>query len=469
MNGVIVLFGATGDLARRKIIPALYYLFAEKKMTECVIICVGFEASASVHSLLEGARHAIGTVDKAILEELAARMIFYQMDVTNSTDFVRLRELVEDAEHKFSLSGNRLFYIALSSYFFIPVSVSLAQNNLARRMQPGSNFWHRIVYEKPFGNDLASAVSINQTVDALFDESQLFRMDHYLTKELVSNIALVRFTNAIFRPLWNNKYIEQIQIILDETMGIDGRGAYYDTHGALSDVVQNHMLQLLALVAMQQPEKLTSHFIQNQRVAVLKKVRVVDGILGQYDGYHDEAYVQQNSQTETFALLHLAIDNDTWQGVPFILRTGKALAHGSVAIHIKFRATECLLTQGCPIDANWLTFTISPEAIFSLQLNVKQPDHHMSLMPVDMAFCHSCVFPARAFQAYEILLQEVFEGHQASAVRCDEIEAAWRIIDAIKQAHLPLYQYSKGSDGPHQMIQYTQQHAITWHKNNIKV
>lgn len=464
MNGVIVLFGATGDLARRKIIPALYYLFAEKKMAECAIICVGFESNASIDMLLENACPYIGRVDEAVLSDLARRMIFCQMDVANNRDFVRLRDVVENVERDFSLSGNRLFYVALSSYFFTSVTVNLAHSGLAQRTIAHSSVWHRIVYEKPFGNDLSSATSINQAIDALFDESQLFRMDHYLTKELVSSIALVRFTNAIFRPLWNNQYIEQVHIILDETIGIDGRGAYYDAHGALSDVVQNHMLQLLALIAMEQPEKLTSHYIQNQRVKVLKEISVIDGMLGQYDGYQYELQVVPQSKTETFALLKLAINNDVWRGVSFVLRTGKALAQGAVAIHIKFKSVECLLAQGCPLDSNWLSFTISPEAIFSLQLNVKQPGRYDALLPIDMAFCHSCLFPTRAFQAYEILLQEVFEGQQSSAVRCDEIEAAWRIIEAIKSQNFPLYTYAKGSDGPREMAQYVQNWSITWHK-----
>jgi glucose-6-phosphate 1-dehydrogenase len=227
-------------------------------------------------------------------------------------------------------------------------------------------------------------------------------------------------------------------------------------------VVQNHMLELLALICMEAPEKLTGDYIRAERAKVLEKVKFIDGILGQYEGYQQEAYVKENSSTDTYASLKLAVDTPRWVGVPFYLKTGKCLDKKETIIHIKFKQVDCLLMRGCPTDSNWLTIQIAPEAIFLLTLNAKRPDSADQVMPVGMEFCHSCLFGVQTPQAYEVLLEEVMRGEQSISVRSDEIEYAWKVIDIIENKKLPLFRYPKGSTGPQEEEQLAQKHGMRW-------
>lgn len=458
----IIIFGFTGDLARRKLIPALYYLIADKKIHNPLIVGAAQE-DTTVEIVLERAKPFISDVNELIWQQLVASVVYQKTNVTIARDFFDLQRFVHSLEKKKKMTGNRLVYIAMAAHFFSQITEYLSESGLCKQKALDDKTWHRIVYEKPFGHDLKSAQVINECIARSFDESQIYRMDHYLTKELVSNITLVRFANCVFQPLWNNRYIDQIQIVLDETIGIEGRGGYYDHYGALRDMVQNHMLQLLALIAMEAPEKLTEDSVRDARCKVLEQISFVDGMLGQYEGYQKEAHVAVDSKTETFALLALKIDNPRWLGVPFYLKTGKYLQKNEVAIHIKFKKTGTFVTHHNSLQSNWLTFTISPEATFSLRLNVKKPGEQNTLLPVDMAFCHSCMFGIRPSQAYEMLIQEVLNGQQTSAVRSDEIEASWRLIDFIKSKKLPLYcSYKRGSEGPNEIAQYEHKWGITW-------
>jgi glucose-6-phosphate 1-dehydrogenase len=289
----------------------------------------------------------------------------------------------------------------------------------------------------------------------------VYRIDHYLTKEVVSNIAMIRFTNCVLEPLWSNRYIDHVQIILSESVGIENRGGYYDAYGALRDVVQNHMLELLALICMESPEKLTGDYIRMERVKVLKKLQFLDGILGQYEGYEQEPQVKSNSTTDTYAVLKLAVNTPRWSGVPFYLKTGKYLHKKETIIHIKFKQVNCLLLQGCPTDSNWLTIQIDPEATFVLTLNVKKPNS-MEIVPVGMEFCHSCIFGLQTPQAYEVLFEEIIRGEQSVSVRFDEIEYAWKLIDAVEDKKLPLFKYAKGSTGPQEEKQFIDKHGMRW-------
>ena len=322
--------------------------------------------------------------------------------------------MVELVEKKHALSGNRLAYLAAAAHFFCPITQHLGESGIVQRLHGDGNQWHRIIYEKPFGKNLESAHEINACIAQWFKESQIYRVDHYLTKEVVSNIALLRFTNCVFEPLWNNRYIDQVQIILSETRGIENRGGYYDQYGALRDVVQNHMLELLALIAMEAPEKLTGDHIRNARTQVMEKISVVDGMLGQYESYTQEQQVAIDSKTETFVALHLRVNNPRWTGVPFYLKTGKSLDKYEVVIHLKFKQVDCLLTKNCPSESNWLTIKIAPDAIFLLNLNAKKPGRTDELMTVAMEFCHSCMFGEVTPDAYEVLIEEVFVGEQAT-------------------------------------------------------
>lgn len=462
-----IIIGASGDLAKRKLLPALYHLIKRNVVTNYTIIGAARE-STNAHAILTAAQTHIrlsepdGHIDQEALDALQERFIYQQVDVTKEHDFTALVDLVNAQERTYKLSGNRVLYCATASQFYCPITRHAATSKLLEKQSSKTTPWHRIVYEKPFGHDLASAQAINECIRTYFDESQIYRVDHYLTKELVSNISLLRFTNAVLEPLWNHRYIDQVQIILSEQESIEGRGAYYDSHGALSDVVQNHMLELLALIGMEAPEKLTGEFIRDERAKVLEKVQIVDLLLGQYQGYRDEASVAKDSNTETFAIAQLNINNPRWAGVPFYLKTGKCLDKKETVIHIKFKQVDCLLSKNCPSDSNLLTIRIFPEASFILRLNAKKPGNSEEVTPIEMEFCHSCVYGEQNAQAHEVLLQEVIKGEQSVSVRFDEIEAAWRVTDAMHALERPRYVYAKGSLGPREAETFAHNHGMRW-------
>ncbi|HLJ31775.1 MAG TPA: glucose-6-phosphate dehydrogenase [Candidatus Babeliales bacterium] len=460
-NTTIVLFGATGDLSKRKIIPALYRFIAKNKWENVIIIGAAFDEVSADH-MIDAARPFMPKIEEEHWDGLKKISYYKKIDFTQGADFNALNDFVQECEKKHSIiGGNRLFYLATSADFFCAITQNIINVDLLEKRDSKEPTWHRIVYEKPFGHDLQSAHQINSCIEASIYESQVYRIDHYLTKEVVSNIAMIRFTNCVFEPLWSNRYIDQVQIILSESIGIENRGAYYDAYGALRDVVQNHMLELLALICMESPEKLSGDYIRTERVKVLEKLQFVDGILGQYEGYRQEAHVQENSSTETYAALKLAVQTSRWAGVPFYLKTGKHLHKKETIIHIKFKQVDCLLLQGCPTDSNWLTIQIDPEARFVLTLNVKRPDS-MEMVPVDMEFCHSCIFGLQTPQAYEVLFEEIMRGEQSVSVRFDEIEYAWKLIDTVEHAKLPLFEYAKGSTGPHEEKQFMDKHGMRW-------
>jgi glucose-6-phosphate 1-dehydrogenase len=460
-NAAIVLFGISGDLARRKLIPALYRLMAERHIDSFVVIGAAFE-DITIEVVLERAKPFIHDLDETTWQSFSARCYYQQLNFKELSDFKKLSDRIQKLEAEYALSGNRLVYFAAAAYFFCTLTQHVVQAGIIEKKSEQNRSWHRVVYEKPFGHDLASAQDINACIDTYLHESQIYRIDHYLTKELVSNIALMRFTNCVLEPLWNSRFIDQVQITLSEKIGLENRGSYYDSYGALCDVVQNHMLELMALVGMEAPEKLAGEYVRNARSAVLEKIKVVDGILGQYEGYSNEVGVAPESTTDTFAALYLTIDNPRWAGVPFYLRTGKFLDKKETIIRIKFKQVDCLLTRHCPSDSNWLTIQISPEALFSLTLNTKKPDRTDEVTPVALTFCHSCVFGPRTQEAYEVLLQEIIRGEQSIAVRFDEIEYAWKVIDAIKQMQLPVYTYAKHSSGPQELVEFSKKHGVRW-------
>lgn len=441
--------------------PALYKLVADKKVGNFALIGAARESSSMEHVIQRSQEHLAKT-DPAIWQQLAARCSYVQVDVTQYADIARLHEHVKKVEQQFDLPGNRMVYCAVSSEFFCSITSAVAQSGLLARKEESSPVWHRIVYEKPFGRDAESAHAINACIAQHFNESQVYRIDHYLSHDLVSNIALMRFTNCIFEPLWNNQYIENVQIVLSEKTCVGGRGQYYDTYGALRDVVQNHMMELVALIGMEAPAKLTGEHIRAERVRVLEKVSFTDGVLGQYDGYHDDEGIAPGSTTETFAALQLQINNPRWQGVPFYLKTGKCLPEKETIIHIKFRQVECLLSQSCPSDSNYLTIRIQPNAAFFLSLNTKRPGRLIDVVPINMEFFHSHTFGPMTPEAYEVVLEEIMAGQQAVSVRFDEIECAWKAIDALRAMNLPLYHYAQGSTGPKEVEQFAHKHGMRW-------
>jgi glucose-6-phosphate 1-dehydrogenase len=445
-NCVIIILGATGDLAKRKLIPAVYSLFKKSNKKNITLVCAAIE-NTSIGEILSKSKEFVGFCDEAIWENFVSNAYYQKLDFNNLQDFSDLNLFVSELEKKSKNSCNRLIYAASMPDFFCVITKNCAQSGLVKKMlekesgEKKDKFWHAIVYEKPFGRDLKSAKAINSCIAKYFNENQIYRVDHYLAKEIVANIAIIRFANCVFEPLWSNKYIEQVDIILEEKLAIEGRGKYYDKYGAVRDVVQNHILELIALTAMESPAMLTGDFIRDERLKVLQNIEVVDGVLGQYEGYAKEKDVAPDSKTETFAEINFKINNPRWSGVKFYTKTGKCLGEKKTEIKIKFKKCDCVLLKGCPMAQNTLTINIYPEGSFYLSLNVKKPGQDIEVVPVQMEFCHSCKFGEILPESYEVILESVINGERSISVRFDEIEYLWKIVDEIYLRNFKLCKY----------------------------
>jgi len=446
--------GATGDLAKRKLIPAIYNLIVKNKINKCAIVGVARSEQKS-KALLNLSKPFIKRKEKSVLNKLEKAFHYISIDFNDFSEYKKIVHTLDEVEKKQGLSGNRLFYLATLPEQFDSITKHLSKSNLTK-----TKGWSRVVYEKPFGNDLKSAKKINKCIQRVFKEDQVYRVDHYLSKEIVENIVFIRFANTVFEPLWNRKYVDNVQIVLSEKLGVEKRGNFYDKTGALRDVVQNHLLQLLALTAMEEPERLSADNIRDEKARILKKVKTKDVLLGQYEQYTKESNVEKNSRTETFAALHLEINNTRWKGVPFFLKTGKKLEKNQVSILIQFKRPKCLLDP-CPEATNRLEIRIQPDLGFAIELNAKSPGESKT-MPVKMNFCHSCLFAANTPSAYETVLQAVINGDQSRFVRNDEIEYQWKAIDRIKSKKHNVHTYKQGSDGPKALEKFTKQHNMRW-------
>lgn len=459
-----IILGATGDLTKRKLIPAIYKLVQEKKLKKFAIVGAAID-DVSADEFIDRGRSFIPTVNYEIWEELKKVAYYQKIDFNKQKDFNTLRMRVEEIEKERGLSGNRMVYLATPSYFFCDITRYLGDSGLVKPADDNgmsNGVWHRIVYEKPFGVNLASACETNECITHFFSEKQIYRIDHYLTKELVGNILLVRFTNMLFEPLWNKQYIDHVQIVLSESIGLEGRGRYYDKYGVLKDIVQNHALQLLALVAMELPGELNARHIRDQKAALLQRVHADDGLLGQYIGYLREQDVASNSKTPTFSTLRFLVDTPRWQGVPFFVKAGKRLDKKNSSIHIQFKEVDCSLRDRCMYAANSLTIQIDPDASFSVQLNTKKPGATYDVTPIDLSFSHDYVFGTATPAAYEVILEQIIAGEQSISVRFDEIEYSWRIVEKIEQLGLPLYPYEPGSPGPLALQMFDKKYGIRW-------
>lgn len=443
-----IIFGITGDLSRRKLIPALYKLIEDNRL--CKFALVGAASShANTIELITKAKNFIPNANPEILKTLASAFTYYQMDFHDESTYTGLKEKLTAIEKDRNLPGNRIFYFATMPEHFMVITKNLVETGIIKQHPHTRSLspWSRVVYEKPFGHDLKSSRTINRYIAKIFDETQVFRIDHYLGKELVGNIAITRFTNRVLEPLWHNKHIESVQIVIKESIGIDSRGSYFDKHGVIKDMIQSHLLQLLALTAMEAPQKLTATELRNAKARVLKKVAVKEVIRGQYEGYLEEKNIKPNSTTETFASVTLTINNRRWKNVPFYLVTGKSLDTKESYINITFKQAECLLEQ-CPAEPNALRINIQPNEGMYLDLNVKALGSMNNAMPATMKFCHNTTFGPNTPEAYEVLLSDVIKGDQAAFVRNDEIEASWKIVEQINKRKSPIKKYNRGSSGP---------------------
>ncbi len=458
-NALFVILGATGDLSQRKLIPAIYHLVKSKHIDNFAIIGTG-RKKISKNALLKRSEKHIKDIDKKVWAKVKKAFYFHHLSFYEREDYKLLTPFIESIEENHKTGGNRIFYLATLPDHFEAISKNLSECKVAKR----NKGWSRVVYEKPFGESLKSAKKINKYIRKVFSEKQIYRIDHYLGKELVNNIALIRFTNSILEPLWSRKHIEHVQIIISEKIGVKSRGDFYDKYGALRDVFQNHALQLLALTAMEAPKSLSGKYIRNEKAAVLRNTRVKDFMIGQYKGYKQEKGVKKNSKTETFATIHACIDNIRWRGVPFFIKLGKGLDKKETTIHIKFKKVNCLLSKTCPSDSNYLTIRIQPDDGFSFEINSKVPGKDDLVKAVKMDFCESCLFGPNTPQAYEVLLEDVLLGDQSNFVRKDEIEYAWKVTDSVQKRKRgkKLYTYKKGSKGPKGDRNWRRKHHLQW-------
>ncbi len=465
MRTVLTIFGASGDLTARKLMPALYNTFRKRRLPEGVSI-VGFSNSVFTDDgFRQKMKEAVQTRVPEVFGEddwaPFARLLSYQPgNFDRPEDY---RALAGRIAGQAGEPANRLFYLATGPTFF-PVAVSRL-NEVGMLSGSDGSGYRRIVIEKPFGRDLPSALALNRELHGLVREDQIYRIDHYLGKETVQNVMVFRFGNAIFEPLWNRNFIDHIQITVAETVGVEHRARYYEKAGVLRDMFQNHLMQLLTLVAMEPPAVYGADALRNEKVKVLTAMREISPELstaltvrGQYEGYRSEAGVAPDSPTETFAAAKIHIDNWRWQGVPFYLRSGKMLKTKATEVLVMFRRppTQILDTQSGRSEffTNRLSICIQPDEGFHLRFITKIPDEGLKTRPVTMDFHYSDSFGATAIpEAYERLLLDALNGDASLFARHDEIELSWGFIDAIRngwehEGGSPLRTYPRGSWGP---------------------
>ena len=472
----MVIFGATGDLTSRKLVPALYNLARERRLAAGFSV-VGFarrEWSDEFfrQELLNGvnANSRSGTAEAALWESFGDGVGYHQASFDEPAGYISLRERLEALDRERGTAGNRVFYLATPPESYSEIVRQLGAAELNRSPEGG---WTRIIIEKPFGHDLDSARALNQELLAVFDEQQVYRIDHYLGKETVQNLLVFRFGNGIFEPLWNNRYIDHVQITVAETVGAEERGGYYDKSGAMRDMIQNHLMQLLSLVAMEPPGMYEANAVRDEKVKVLRAIRPIaphevaqHTARGQYSpgsvggtparGYREGKGIDPQSQTETYVALKLAIENWRWAGVPFYLRTGKRLPKRMSEIAIQFRAAPLMLFGDAPtndIETNTLAIKIQPDEGITLKFNSKVPGQVNQIRPVTMDFRYGSTFGVSSPEAYERLLLDCMLGDSTLFTRRDEVEASWSLITPIHQGWeagpaQPFANYEAGTWGP---------------------
>jgi glucose-6-phosphate 1-dehydrogenase len=476
MAVTLVIFGASGDLTSRKLVPALYQLFRKGRLPEGTRI-VGFSRTpytdeAWRQALAESTAHFCGKQFDADAWQKFASAVHYQPgDISNPGDFEALREQLHELEGAQTVT--RLYYLATAPQFYEEIVARLGACGLAQE----TNGPRRIVVEKPFGTDAQSARRLNEALHRVFNERQIYRIDHYLGKETVQNILVLRFANTIFEPVWNRNYVDHVQITVAEEVTVGRRGSFYDQTGVLRDMFQNHLLQLLMATAMEAPVRFEAEQVRDEKVKVLSAIEplaapavATDTLRGQYQGYRAEPGVSPNSQTATFGVVKLAVDNWRWQGVPFYLRSGKAMSCRTTQIVIQFRSPPHMLFA-CDHDnfceANRLVVQIQPAEGIQLHFLTKVPDQGMRLRMTDLEFSFNRDFPGVMPEAYERLLLDAVQGDASLFSRADEVELAWGIIDPIataweKTAVPALEIYEPGLWGPTSATDWMRREERQW-------
>lgn len=486
----IVIFGGTGDLAQRKLLPALYYLFIGGHLPSELKVYGYASAEWTDDDYRAWAKDAISRSVKHLptsgpkWDEFESFLRYIRRHDDTIPSLADMKGVLESAGLEHSC-GNCLFYLAVPPQTFAEYAQGLREVGLAR--DPSGACWRRIVVEKPFGTDLASGRDLNRALQSAFGEDQIYRIDHYLGKETVQNIQVFRFANEFAEPLLNWQYVDHIQLTVAESIGIEGRGGYYDANGALRDMVQNHLLQVISLVCMEPPTSLDAESIRDEKLRLLRSIRRISpadvadwAVRGQYEagvvagrdvpGYRQEDHVAPDSMTETYVALKLTIDNDRWRRTPVYLRTGKRLARRVSEVAIQLKPPPGVITGQCPdtIQPNVIALRIQPDEGISIKFNAKVPGLSYRLRPVRMEFDYGSSFEASVPDAYERLLLDALLGDPSLYPRADALEAAWEIVQPIMDGwhagKAPLYPYRPGSWGPAQAAAFIERDGRSWRR-----
>jgi glucose-6-phosphate 1-dehydrogenase len=468
---LFVIFGGTGDLARRKLIPALYELLVDKKLTDQVsILGVGRKALSDeeYRALVRGSLVAAG-IDADEADRWCGNMLHYQ-SVGNDDGYAELVKRVDELDDLHSLDGNRILYLALS-----PSAAEQAIPQIGSSGLAASAGFSRVVVEKPFGHDLASAQHLNDVVHEWFDEGDVYRIDHYLAKETVRNLLVFRFANALFERTWNRDHIESVEITVAEEHGAEGREGYYDEAGAVRDMVQNHLTQVLTVVAMEPPVDMAPDSIRSEKVKVLASMAPIDPeevVFGQYTasgdipGYRELEGIPDDSTTPTYIAMRIAIDNWRWQSVPFFLRTGKRMPTRTTRVFVRYRQPPvCLFHEDCPGHRNLLLMTLQPDEGFDLYFDVKVPGDEIAIQRIPLSVRYEDHLGALTSD-YSTLLHDLMEGDQTLFVRSDEVEASWgRYAEMLDNATVD--PYPAGTWGPERGIELPLADGALWSEQEI--
>ncbi|MBB6454492.1 glucose-6-phosphate 1-dehydrogenase [Salirhabdus euzebyi] len=457
----IVIFGATGDLANRKLFPSIYSLYKKGKLNENFSVIGVARRELDNEAFRNNVRTSIQESKIELVdnvETFLSHFHYVSFDVTDKQHYQDLNMLLHDLEGQFNIPGNRMFYMAMAPEFFGTIASYLKSEGVTN-----DQGWNRLIIEKPFGHDLPSAQKLNNDIREAFQEDEIYRIDHYLGKAMVQNIEVIRFANAIFEPLWNNRYISNIQITSSESLGVEDRGGYYDQAGALRDMVQNHMLQMVSLLAMEPPISLTTEEIRSEKIKVLRAIKrmTVDEVdqyfvRGQYDegniygkdvpAYRSENKVDPQSNTETFVAGKLSINNFRWAGVPIYIRTGKRMTEKSTKVVIQFKELPMNLYYKSEdnMHPNLLIIHIQPDEGISIVLNGKKLNIPGETTPVKLDYCNNCLDESNNPEAYEKLLYDAILGDSTNFTHWDEVALSWQFVDTIYKA----WENNKVSDFP---------------------
>ena len=489
----MVIFGASGDLTHRMLLPALYNLALDGRLPARFAV-VGFARTQwTQDQFREEARNAVAKysrrpIDDAVWDGFVSNLHYIAGEYSSDEAYGRLHDKLEVVRQAHGTEGNTLFYLAIPPSAFDDVVAQLGKGPYARNRERES--WARVIVEKPFGEDMKSALELNAVLHQVFREDDVYRIDHYLGKETVQNILVFRFANGIMEPIWNRRYVDHVQITVAESLGVERRGGYYDHSGALRDIVQNHMLQLLSLVAMEPPIAYNGRAVRNEKVQVLQGVRPIDPrqvrastVRGQYErgwiageevpGYREEPEVDPNSTTETYVAMRLFVDSWRWADVPFYLRTGKRLPKRSTEIAVTFKRAPQLLFRDVVdapyLDPNVLSIRIQPNEGISLKFLTKVPGSPLRIRPANMDFLYGASFLTQAPSAYETLLLDALRGDATLFARADEVETAWTIVDPIMEGwrNSPpanVSNYEAGTWGPQEADEMIERDDRQWRK-----